>query len=83
MFVKGARNKICDYSIDIGSAAVMLIYFATRWGPLQIFQGEKLLFILLTGEFPAQMTSNAKNVSIWWRYIMQVITVYFTYEWDH
>ena len=22
----------------------------------------------LTGEFPAQMTNNAENVSIWWRH---------------
>ena len=24
----------------------------------------------VTGEFPAQMTSNAENVSIWWRHNM-------------
>ena len=27
-----------------------------------------LAFVLGTGEFPAQMTSNAENVSIWWRH---------------
>ena len=27
-----------------------------------------LAFVLVTGEFPAQMASNAENVSIWWRH---------------
>ena len=27
-----------------------------------------LAFVSGTGEFPAQMASNAENVSIWWRY---------------
>ena len=26
----------------------------------------------VTGEFPAQMASNAENVSIWWRHIVHV-----------
>ena len=27
-----------------------------------------------TGEFPAQMASNAENVSIWWRHHVQIIS---------
>ena len=26
-----------------------------------------LTFVPVTGEFPAEMSSNAENVSIWWR----------------
>ena len=29
----------------------------------------------MTGEFPAQMTSNAENVSIWWRHHEKAIDV--------
>ena len=35
----------------------------------------------VTGEFPAQMASNAENVSIWWRhYMMHAI---FWQYWEH
>ena len=30
---------------------------------------------LVTGEFPAQMASNAENVSIWWRHEFRMIRV--------
>ena len=33
-----------------------------------------------TGEFPAQMASNAENVSIWWRHHMDFISTLFTDE---
>ena len=30
----------------------------------------------MTGEFPAQMASNAENVSIWWRHhVMKLVAV--------
>ena len=29
----------------------------------------------VTGEFPAQMASNAENVSIWWRHRVMFVTV--------
>ena len=28
----------------------------------------RYMFLCGTGEFPAQMSSNAENVSIWWRH---------------
>ena len=30
-----------------------------------------------TGEFPAQMASNAENVSIWWRHHVPIIVMLF------
>ena len=34
-----------------------------------------------TGEFPAQMASNAKNVSIWWRHHVDFQGLWFTWKW--
>ena len=33
-----------------------------------------------TGEFPAQMASNAENVSIWWRHHAWMLTTQTTYS---
>ena len=33
-----------------------------------------LAFVWVTGEFPAQMASNAENVSIWWRHHVQQVS---------
>ena len=35
---------------------------------------------LVTGEFPAQMTSNAENVSIWWRHHVKIHCTMWTYS---
>ena len=35
-----------------------------------------------TGEFPAQMASNAENVSIWWRHPGQIHGGIMTYNWN-
>ena len=37
----------------------------------------------VTCEFPAQMASNAENVSIWWRHHALTSTAVDTYEWLH
>ena len=33
-----------------------------------------------TGEFPAQMASNAENVSIWWRHHVRISKPYLVYD---
>ena len=35
-----------------------------------------------TGEFPAQMASNAENVSIWWRRHVDMVKWWYSYIYD-
>ena len=59
----------------MGAMASQIISFTSVYS--YIFSGAdqskhqssaSLAFVSGTGEFPAQMASNAENVSIWWRH---------------
>ena len=38
---------------------------------------------LVIGEFPAQMASNAENVSIWWRHHVHALNLYMQWSETH
>ena len=50
--------------------SLMIVYSTVYSGPDQSKHqsSASLDFVWGTGEFPAQMASNAENVSIWWRH---------------
>ena len=48
--------------------SITIVYSTVYAGPHQRKHQSSASLAVVTGEFLAQMASNAENVSIWWRY---------------
>ena len=78
----------CDVIMGvIGSqiTSLTVVYSTVHWGPgqrkHQSITGLCAWNSPVTGEFPAQLASNAENVSIWWRH--DVFAYLFIYSVSH